>query len=178
MIPPLSHAYHVSHFARVRVTDPSPPPSHHLNSRSHSLTHLYLVSLFLRRVTYDKGRRGEKKRTMAPNANIPIIDIAAPGVDRTSIARQLVDAAVEHGFIYIRNTGKYINLGDIDAAFDLVTSSFFPVTKNPRLLTQVCGSRRSCSRPPWRRRPHAPSSKTIAAGPACTPRRWIPRTRE
>lgn len=59
---------------------------------------------------------------MAPNANIPIIDIAAPGVDRTAIARQLVDAAVEHGFIYIRNTGKYINLGDIDAAFDLVTN--------------------------------------------------------
>ncbi|KAF4828804.1 UPF0676 protein [Colletotrichum siamense] len=61
---------------------------------------------------------------MAPNANIPIIDIAAPGVDRTVIARQLVDAAVEHGFIYIRNTGKYINLGDIDAAFDLSKKLF------------------------------------------------------
>ncbi|KAF4837796.1 UPF0676 protein [Colletotrichum sp. SAR 10_86] len=61
---------------------------------------------------------------MAPNANIPIIDIAAPGVDRTAIARQLVDAAVEHGFIYIRNTGKYINLGDIDAAFDLSKKLF------------------------------------------------------
>ncbi|KAF9881058.1 2og-fe oxygenase [Colletotrichum karsti] len=61
---------------------------------------------------------------MAPNANIPIIDIAAPGVDRTAIAKQLVDAAVEHGFIYIRNTGKYINLGDIDAAFDLSKKLF------------------------------------------------------
>ncbi|KAI8304749.1 UPF0676 protein [Colletotrichum sp. SAR11_59] len=61
---------------------------------------------------------------MAPNAKIPIIDIAAPGVDRTAIARQLVDAAVEHGFIYIRNTGKYINLGDIDAAFDLSKKLF------------------------------------------------------
>ncbi|KAJ0353997.1 hypothetical protein COL154_000166 [Colletotrichum chrysophilum] len=61
---------------------------------------------------------------MAPNANIPIIDIAAPGVHRTAIARQLVDAAVEHGFIYIRNTGKYINLGDIDAAFDLSKKLF------------------------------------------------------
>ncbi|KAF5522889.1 UPF0676 protein [Colletotrichum aenigma] len=61
---------------------------------------------------------------MAPNANIPIIDIAAPGVDRAAIARQLVDAAVEHGFIYIRNTGKYINLGDIDAAFDLSKKLF------------------------------------------------------
>ncbi|KAE9581726.1 hypothetical protein CGMCC3_g2067 [Colletotrichum fructicola] len=61
---------------------------------------------------------------MAPNANIPIIDIAAPGVDRTAIARQLVEAAVEHGFIYIRNTGKYINLGDIDAAFDLSKKLF------------------------------------------------------
>ncbi|KAH0445085.1 2og-fe oxygenase [Colletotrichum camelliae] len=61
---------------------------------------------------------------MAPNANIPIIDIAAPGVDRTAIARQLVDAAVEHGFIYIRNTGKYIDLSDIDAAFDLSKKLF------------------------------------------------------
>ncbi|TDZ34597.1 UPF0676 protein [Colletotrichum spinosum] len=61
---------------------------------------------------------------MAPNANIPIIDIAAEGVNRTAIARQLVDAAAEHGFIYIRNTGKYIDLGDIDKAFDLSKKLF------------------------------------------------------
>ncbi|KAK1687972.1 2OG-Fe(II) oxygenase superfamily protein [Colletotrichum godetiae] len=61
---------------------------------------------------------------MAPKANIPIIDIAAEGVDRTAVARQLVDAAVEHGFIYIRNTGKYITLSDQDSAFDLSKKLF------------------------------------------------------
>nr|XP_036579291.1 2og-fe oxygenase [Colletotrichum truncatum]KAF6786777.1 2og-fe oxygenase [Colletotrichum truncatum] len=61
---------------------------------------------------------------MAPKANIPIIDIDEPSVDKTVIARKLVDAAVDHGFIYIRNTGKFINLGDIDAAFDLSKKLF------------------------------------------------------
>ncbi|OHE96785.1 2OG-Fe(II)oxygenase superfamily protein [Colletotrichum orchidophilum] len=61
---------------------------------------------------------------MAPKANIPIIDIAAQGVDRTAVARQLVGAAVEHGFIYIRNTGKYITLSDQDSAFDLSKKLF------------------------------------------------------
>ncbi|WYZ38663.1 hypothetical protein EsH8_III_000577 [Colletotrichum jinshuiense] len=61
---------------------------------------------------------------MAPKANIPIIDIAATGVDRAAVARQVVEAAVEHGFIYIRNTGKYIALGDIDSAFDLSKKLF------------------------------------------------------
>lgn len=70
---------------------------------------------------------------MAPKANIPIIDIAAEGVDRTAIARQLVDAAVEHGFIYIRNTGKYITLSDQDSAFDLV----WPNLKCDPLLKQL-----------------------------------------
>ncbi|OBR11862.1 2OG-Fe(II)oxygenase superfamily protein [Colletotrichum higginsianum IMI 349063] len=61
---------------------------------------------------------------MAPKANIPIIDIASPDVDRANVARQLVDAAAEHGFIYIRSTGKYVALGDIDTAFSLVLLFF------------------------------------------------------
>ncbi|KAK2028293.1 2OG-Fe(II) oxygenase superfamily protein [Colletotrichum zoysiae] len=61
---------------------------------------------------------------MAPKANIPIIDIASPGIDRAAVARQLVDAAAEHGFIYIRSSGQYVMLGDIDAAFDLSKKLF------------------------------------------------------
>ncbi|WQF79679.1 Putative oxoglutarate/iron-dependent dioxygenase, non-hem dioxygenase domain-containing protein [Colletotrichum destructivum] len=61
---------------------------------------------------------------MAPKANIPIIDIASPDVDRANVARQLVDAAAEHGFIYIRSTGKYVALGDIDTAFSLSKKLF------------------------------------------------------
>ncbi|GJC81871.1 UPF0676 protein C1494.01 [Colletotrichum liriopes] len=61
---------------------------------------------------------------MAPKANIPIIDIASPAIDRAAVARQLVDAAADHGFIYIRSTGKYVALGDIDTAFDLSKKLF------------------------------------------------------
>lgn len=63
-----------------------------------------------------------KSFDMAPQANIPIIDISDAGGDEAHVARQLVDAAVEHGFIYIKNTGQYIGLSDVDGAFDLVGS--------------------------------------------------------
>ncbi|KAM5376488.1 hypothetical protein ACJA88_006811 [Fusarium oxysporum] len=53
-------------------------------------------------------------------ANIPIIDISAPDADQKEVAKQLVDAAEEHGFIYIRNLGHDIQAKDIDGAFDLV----------------------------------------------------------
>lgn len=58
---------------------------------------------------------------MAPQTNIPIIDISDAGGDEAQVARQLVDAAVEHGFIYIRNTGQIIGLSDVDGAFELVS---------------------------------------------------------
>ncbi|KAH6689588.1 2OG-Fe(II) oxygenase superfamily protein [Plectosphaerella plurivora] len=61
---------------------------------------------------------------MAPQANIPIIDISDAGGDEAHVARQLVDAAVEHGFIYIRNTGQIIGLSDVDGAFDLSKKLF------------------------------------------------------
>lgn len=57
---------------------------------------------------------------MAQVANIPIIDISDDGQDQAQVARDLVDAAIEHGFIYIKNTGKDIPLDAINAAFELV----------------------------------------------------------
>ncbi|KAJ4268291.1 hypothetical protein NW762_002354 [Fusarium torreyae] len=57
-------------------------------------------------------------------ANIPIIDISALEADQKEVAQQLVDAAEEHGFIYIRNLGRNIPAADIDGAFDLVRKTF------------------------------------------------------
>lgn len=81
---------------------------------------------------------------MAPKANIPIIDIASPDVDRANVARQLVDAAAEHGFIYIRSTGKYVALGDIDTAFSLVLL-FFELPVNSFSIAKPVDSPRSSS---------------------------------
>ena len=60
---------------------------------------------------------------MAVSAGIPIIDINS--ADTATIGRQLVDAAEEHGFIYIRNLGKDISPGQIDEAFHLVCTSTY-----------------------------------------------------
>jgi isopenicillin N synthase-like dioxygenase len=58
---------------------------------------------------------------MAVSAGIPLIDINS--ADTATIGRQLVDAAEEHGFIYIRNLGKDISPERIDEAFRLVCLS-------------------------------------------------------
>lgn len=54
---------------------------------------------------------------MGHHVDIPVIDIAGNEAD---VARQLVDAAEEHGFIYIKNLGQNITPSAIDEAFRLV----------------------------------------------------------
>jgi isopenicillin N synthase-like dioxygenase len=61
---------------------------------------------------------------MAEAANIPVIDISAEDGDQKKIARELVEAAVTHGFIYIKNTGKDIPADAVEAAFNMVHSRF------------------------------------------------------
>lgn len=56
---------------------------------------------------------------MTATADIPIIDISA---DPEDVARQLVDAAEDHGFIYIKNVGLDMSPADIDEAFRIVTT--------------------------------------------------------
>ncbi|KAG5918705.1 hypothetical protein E4U42_006766 [Claviceps africana] len=51
-----------------------------------------------------------------PSADIPLIDLCG---DPAIVANQLVDAAAEHGFIYIRNLGHDISPASIDEAFAL-----------------------------------------------------------
>jgi isopenicillin N synthase-like dioxygenase len=57
---------------------------------------------------------------MAEIAKIPVIDISDDN-DQTQVAKELVEAAIEHGFVYIKNTGKDIPVDAIDAAFAMVT---------------------------------------------------------
>ncbi|KAK7430381.1 hypothetical protein QQZ08_003129 [Neonectria magnoliae] len=75
---------------------------------------------------------------MAATARIPIIDISAPDVAQEEIARQLVDAAEEHGFIYIRNLGRDISAADIDGAFALSRKTFdCPVEEKQKCTIQT-----------------------------------------
>lgn len=55
---------------------------------------------------------------MATAADIPVIDISSP--DQAKVARDLVEAAARHGFIYIKNTGSEIPVEQIDGIFDTV----------------------------------------------------------
>ena len=56
---------------------------------------------------------------MAKFANIPVVDISGEG-DQTEVAKELIEAAIEHGFVYIKNTGKDIPVKAIDGAFEMV----------------------------------------------------------
>ncbi|PHH61888.1 hypothetical protein CDD81_7752 [Ophiocordyceps australis] len=55
------------------------------------------------------------------SANLPLIDLAGPEQD---VARRLVDAAEQHGFLYIRNLGHDIPAGSIDEAFSISKKLF------------------------------------------------------
>ncbi|KHO01486.1 Oxoglutarate/iron-dependent oxygenase [Metarhizium album ARSEF 1941] len=55
------------------------------------------------------------------SAVIPIVDLSGPQAD---VAKQLVDAAADHGFIYIRNLGHDIPVASIDEAFALSEKLF------------------------------------------------------
>ncbi|KAI0537801.1 hypothetical protein GGR58DRAFT_327644 [Xylaria digitata] len=61
---------------------------------------------------------------MAKAASIPIIDISGGEEDYVRVAKELVDAAAEHGFVYIRNAGQDISLPQIEQAFDISRTLF------------------------------------------------------
>ncbi|KAI1098955.1 2OG-Fe(II) oxygenase superfamily protein [Jackrogersella minutella] len=56
---------------------------------------------------------------MATTAPIPIIDISAEGANQAQVAKELVDAAVEYGFVYIKNAGRDISTEQIENAFNI-----------------------------------------------------------
>lgn len=57
---------------------------------------------------------------MAKSVTIPIIDISAEGADQSQVAKELVDAAVDYGFVYIKNAGQDITTEQIENAFNVV----------------------------------------------------------
>ncbi len=70
---------------------------------------------------------------MAKVAKIPVIDISGDG-DQTQVAKELVEAAIEHGFVYIKNSGKDIPADAVDGAFEMVTET------SSNLAFLCCGS--------------------------------------
>lgn len=61
------------------------------------------------------------------SAPIPVIDLTGAeesGAQRDAVAKALVDAAVEHGFVYIRNTGLDIPAAAVNGAFDISRKLF------------------------------------------------------
>ncbi|KAI1342126.1 2OG-Fe(II) oxygenase superfamily protein [Xylariaceae sp. FL0016] len=61
---------------------------------------------------------------MPAAAPIPIIDISAQGADQAKTAKDLVDAAVEYGFVYIRSLGQNITADQVGNAFNLSRKLF------------------------------------------------------
>jgi isopenicillin N synthase-like dioxygenase len=57
---------------------------------------------------------------MATASYIPIIDISESQTNPAPIAKGLVDAAVEYGFVYIKNTGQDLSFAQVEQAFDIV----------------------------------------------------------
>jgi hypothetical protein len=60
--------------------------------------------------------------SVAPDAGIPVIDISSPSDD---IAKQVLDAASTHGFLFIKNDGITIPPEDIADMFKLVSYFIF-----------------------------------------------------
>ncbi|KAK4670090.1 uncharacterized protein QC763_208660 [Podospora pseudopauciseta] len=65
-------------------------------------------------------------------AKIPVIDLS--GENQEQVAKELVEAAIEHGFIYIKNTGKDIPADAVHGAFDMGRKIF----KAPLEEKQAC----------------------------------------
>ncbi|KAK4110621.1 Clavaminate synthase-like protein [Canariomyces notabilis] len=71
---------------------------------------------------------------MAKIASIPVIDISGEG-DQTQVAKDLVEAAIEHGFIYIKNLGKDIPVEAIEGAFEMSKKLFNAPLSEKRACT-------------------------------------------
>ncbi|CAK7273003.1 hypothetical protein SEPCBS57363_005434 [Sporothrix epigloea] len=72
-----------------------------------------------------------------PAASIPVIDLTGAdegGAIQDNIASALVEAAIEHGFVYIRNTGLDIPTTAVSGAFDISRRLF----KLPTASKELC----------------------------------------
>lgn len=76
---------------------------------------------------------------MSTAAKIPVIDISATGdEEQATVAKELVEAAVEHGFVYIKNQGKDIPVESVENAFDLVRFTYLKMIWNMYTYGTIC----------------------------------------
>ena len=60
-----------------------------------------------------------KGHTNGHTGQIPVIDLQG-SLPEYELAKELVNAVATYGFVYIKNEGKDIPVGEIDHIFDLV----------------------------------------------------------
>ena len=80
----------------------------------------------------DAGQAGAQPQ------HLPIIDLSAP--DERAVAQQLLQAATEWGFVYIRGRGLDIDAERLDGIFDLVRFPLVPPRlgpEGPQILIQA-----------------------------------------
>ncbi|KAF3771266.1 hypothetical protein M406DRAFT_34218 [Cryphonectria parasitica EP155] len=75
---------------------------------------------------------------MSPAAKIPVIDVSSASHDeQAKVAKELVEAAIEHGFVYIRNRGADIPVDAVENAFHLGNKIFSaPVEEKEKCTIQ------------------------------------------
>lgn len=61
--------------------------------------------------------KAHMSRKSKDQIDLPVLDISTPNAQ---VGRELVDAAVRYGFVFIRNQGSEIPPTEIDQAFELV----------------------------------------------------------
>lgn len=54
------------------------------------------------------------------SARIPVVDICSQKNSESAIAQELLEAAIDNGFVYIKNTGQDIPIEAIDHIFEYV----------------------------------------------------------
>lgn len=74
---------------------------------------------------------------MPEAAKIPIIDISDDAADQAQIARSLVNAAAEYGFVYVRSTGRDLATGQVEKAFAIVSRDFLLPTSHMNSCTGI-----------------------------------------
>lgn len=54
------------------------------------------------------------------SARIPVVDICSKESSESDIAQELLEAAIDNGFVYIKNTGRDIPIEAIEHLFGYV----------------------------------------------------------
>ena len=99
------------------------------------------------------------------NTDIPVIEISNPSDD---VARQVLEAASTHGFLFIKNDGVTMPPQDIDDMFKLVC----PCTLIDINLTLIISSRKNSSAKPMSTSQSTQSTPTKLAASTAAGSRW------